>query len=198
MSYSSASPLSSGKLAPPPPRKTGRLHDFAHEQLASKCRAACLSLALRAYPAEFRARYADEIATVFSQGLKTRAAWAWRRCALSVSGVDGYSLERRSRATRGGSWSNFGCLLRGRAGGAYATYVDFHATEVQPTLLVFVASGFVLGCLMPRRAWRRALVLAALLPVSQVIAFALRHDATAHGHPYLSRLWCFFPLSLPR
>ena len=77
--------------------------------------------------------------------------------------------------------------------GLLATWVDFHATEVQATLLVFVVTSFVLGFSGPRGAWRWALLVAVWLPAAQVAAFALRQTGTATGHPYWSRLAILLP-----
>ena len=151
-------------------------------------------LALRAYPAAFRARYANEIADVFGQGLEDARQIGRGAAALYQfrAWTDLFWSVGRERLALVHD-RILGVYIAAVAGGSYATYVDFHATEVQPTLLVFVVSGFVLGSIIPQRAWRRALVLAALLPASQVIAFALRHGEPARGHPYLSRFMIFLP-----
>jgi hypothetical protein len=77
--------------------------------------------------------------------------------------------------------------------GGLATYVDFHASEVQATLLVLITSNLVLGCAAPKGAWRRALLVAALLPAIHVAAYAWGGIRANHGHPYFSRLMIFFP-----
>ena len=77
--------------------------------------------------------------------------------------------------------------------GCGAAYVDFHANEVQTTLLVLLVSSFALGCIKPRRTWLSALIMAAVLPGVHVIVFAFRSSETSQEHPYLSRLMMLLP-----
>jgi len=61
--------------------------------------------------------------------------------------------------------------------GCCAAYVDFHASQVQATLLVLLVSGFALGCFKRRPAWLPALIIAALLPGKSVTGVDVTDNA---------------------
>lgn len=56
------------------------------------------------------------------------------------------------------------------AAGVYTAYIDFHATEVTPTLLAIVITAFTLGVACGRLAWLWALLLAATLTSAHLLA----------------------------
>ncbi len=69
------------------------------------------------------------------------------------------------------------------AGGLFAAYVDFHATEVQATMAVILATSFAAGAICPRLAWLWALLVAACLTASHLIAprFGIHPLDAVHG-----------------
>jgi hypothetical protein len=151
-------------------------------------------LALRAYPSAFRLRYTAEMARVFGEGLRD-AQTAGSRSTLCYCGnalIDLLASSTRERAAALDPIPTAPTLFAIVAGG-FAGYVDFHASEVQATLLVLIATNFVLGCGAPQGAWRHALIIAALLPAVHVTVYALGNTAANHGYPYLSRLMIFGP-----
>jgi hypothetical protein len=151
-------------------------------------------IGLQAYPRCFRAHYAEEMLRVFAEGLHEARNEGFRQtvryCAKASADLVRSAMRERMAAMDGKS----GLLsLAAMACGWYATYVDFHATEVQATLLVILLGSFLLGSLAPKRAWRSALLAAVWLPTVQVIAFAMRHAGPGPGHPYWSRIMILLP-----
>ena len=63
-------------------------------------------------------------------------------------------------------FSVFGALVAGLC----ASYLDFHAMQVQAPMLVIFGATFLLGILYGRFAWLSALIVAACLTLSHVIA----------------------------
>jgi len=80
--------------------------------------------------------------------------------------------------------------------GTLAAYVDFHATEVQATLLVLLATSFMLGYAASKGAWRWALIIAALLPAMHLGSVVLHGGHSNERHPYFSRFMIFVPASI--
>lgn len=81
------------------------------------------------------------------------------------------------------------------AAGLFTAYVDFHTTEVVPTLLVILTSTFVLGTLYGRLGWLWALIVAGCLAGAHVLAprfGMIPRDAGHLGNP----LWLMI-LSIP-
>jgi hypothetical protein len=73
------------------------------------------------------------------------------------------------------------------AGGLFAAYVDFHATEVQATMLVVLATAFAFGAIYPRGAWLWAMLVPFCLAASHWIAprfGILPRDAGHLGNPF--------------
>jgi len=149
---------------------------------------------LRAFSRDFRERYGDELVCVFREARHDarRAGWwaalryearVWADLAVSAG------HERLSSMNR----TTIVLALAAVACGLLATWVDFHATEVQATLLVFLVTSFVLGVAGPKGAWRWAVLVAVWLPAAQILAFALRHASPVTGHPYWSRLAILLP-----
>jgi hypothetical protein len=64
---------------------------------------------------------------------------------------------------------------------------------VQATLLVLLTSGFALGVLFPRQAWRSAFITAACLPAIHLIVLALSRGPLPPSHPYFSRFMILLP-----
>jgi len=154
-------------------------------------------LALLAYPPAFRLRYREEMTRVFDEGLRDARAKgvhsAVRYCGTALGDLLASVMREHVTATnRVAAGAGLFAIL---AGGA-AAYVDFHATEVQATLLVLIAMNFVLGWAAPKKAWHRALIVAIILPAVHVAAYALGRVDANHGHPYVSRLMIFFPAFL--
>jgi len=154
-------------------------------------------LALHAYPAAFRLRYREEMTRVFDEGLRDARAKgmcsAVRHCGNALGDLLASAMrEHVAAANRVAVLASLFAVL---AGGA-AAYVDFHASEVQATLLVLIAVNFVLGWAAPKKAWHRALIVAVILPAVHVAAYAFGRVGAQHGHPYVSRLMIFLPAFL--
>ena len=151
-------------------------------------------LGLRAFSREFRERYADELVRVFGEArCAVRRAGPW--AALEYQARVWVDLAVSAGHERFSSMNRTTIVLAPAAVacGLLATWVDFHATEVQATLLVFLVTSFILGVAGPKGAWRWALVVAVWLPAAQMLAFALRHAGPASAHPYWSRLAILLP-----
>lgn len=150
--------------------------------------------ALRAYPPGFRRRYHGEMARVFDEGLQaarpTGLRAVVRYCVkIAGDGMAGAMRERLAVLNRFSAGMNALAIVAG----GFASYVDFHATEVQAPLLVLIAVNLLLGVAALRGTWRRALMVAALLPVIHLAAYAFGEEVSARGHPCLSRLMMFGP-----
>jgi hypothetical protein len=155
-------------------------------------------IALLAYPSRFRRCYAGEMIRVFEERLRDaqqRGGCTVVRYAVTIAGdLLASAMRERMLALRLRS-ALTGCAAV--LGGGYAAYVDFHATEVQATLLVLLLSSFLLGGVHPRGAWRWALIVAGLLPGIHLLVFAVEHAGeTPAGHPYFSRLMILLPALL--
>lgn len=154
----------------------------------------CYRAALRLYPKAFRARYADEMVRVFGEGWRdARAAGVAATVRYGFrTGLDllASALRERLTAATVGEW--LAVVAAYACGGAIA-WVDFRATEVQATLLLLLTSGFALGGLFPRRAWRSAFITAACLPAIHMVALALNSGPLPPGHPWFSRFMMLLP-----
>jgi hypothetical protein len=151
-------------------------------------------LGLRAYPIEFRARYGDEMARVFGEKLQDAKRSGWlatlRYCAGIITDLlISAARERVAGLDRKQAAASFPAILAG----TFAAYVDFHATEVQATLLVLMATSFMLGYVVPKGAWRWALIIAALLPAMHLASVALHDGHSNERHPYFSRCMILAP-----
>jgi hypothetical protein len=77
------------------------------------------------------------------------------------------------------------CLVLASGCGAWAGYVDLHNDDVQSSVLIALASTFLLGILFPREAWSAAMIVGASIPIAHLYA-----AATAMPLPYeLSLPW---------
>ena len=56
------------------------------------------------------------------------------------------------------------CLPLAFAGGIFAGWVDFNNDEVQATVLVILVGTFLLGLILPKRAWLWAVIVALCVP----------------------------------
>lgn len=154
-------------------------------------------LGLRVYPRRFRARYGEEMSRVFDERLHA-VSQSGRISTLLYCVEIGADLaasaarERCAELDRTKTIGGFSAILAG----SVAAYVDFHATEVQATLLVLLAMSFILGCLMPKGAWRWALMIAVVLPSAHLAALVLHGVYPNEGHPYISRLMIFAPAAV--
>ena len=154
-------------------------------------------LGLRVYPIQFRARNGEEMSRVFEERLQDAKRSGWiatlRYCAdttgdFLISAV----RERVAGLDRKQAAVSFAAILAG----TFAAYVDFHATEVQATLLVLMATTFVLGYAAPKGAWRWALIIAALLPAMHLASVVLHGGHSNERHPYFSRFMILVPASV--
>jgi hypothetical protein len=151
-------------------------------------------IVLGAYPPVFRLRYRGEMVRVFEDGLRdarTDGLGATLRYCGNATGdlIAGATRERFLATDR----MSAGASLSAIVAGVFASYIDFHANEVQATLLVLMATSFLLGCAAPKGAWRRAAMIAALLPAVHIAVYASGKAASNQGHPYFSRLMMFWP-----
>jgi hypothetical protein len=56
------------------------------------------------------------------------------------------------------------CLVLALCGGIFAGWVDFNNDEVQATVLVILVMTFLLGLILPTRAWLWAIIVALCVP----------------------------------
>ncbi len=154
-------------------------------------------LGLRAYPSEFRARYGEEMSRLFEERLQDAKKSGWiamqRYCAeITADLLVSATGERFAGLNRTEAAGSFAAILAG----SFAAYIDFHATEVQATLLVLIATSFMLGYVVPKGAWRWALIIAALLPTIHLASFVLHGGHSNERHPYFSRFTILLPASI--
>lgn len=65
------------------------------------------------------------------------------------------------------------CLVLALAGGIFAWWVDSRNDEPQAAVLVILVVTFVVGFLVPRRAWLWAIITGMCLPVGYLLARAV-------------------------
>ena len=75
------------------------------------------------------------------------------------------------------------CIGLAFVGGLYAGWIDFNQTEVQPTVLLLVIFGAVLGFAQPRLAWRWAIILGLCIPLGYLIFSALGYKPAELPQP---------------
>jgi hypothetical protein len=142
---------------------------------------------LFAYPPAFRHAYSQEMAQVFRDGcveaLQRRGMcglaryWLFTLRDLIVSAC----MERLAaldRRAAGLAALAFGC-------GLLAAYVDFHATEVQATVLVLLLFTFAFGFASPRRAWRLGLAVGIAVPLAHILNHLLHRPPPYPVEPNL-------------
>ncbi len=67
------------------------------------------------------------------------------------------------------------CLLGSILGGAFAWWVDSRNDEPQAAVLVILLVTFILGFLLPRRAWLWATIMGSSITVGYLIARTVGH-----------------------
>ncbi len=75
------------------------------------------------------------------------------------------------------------CIGLAFVGGLFAGWIDFNATEVQPTVLLLVVLGAAFGFVRPRRAWRWAIILGVCIPLGSLIFSALGYKPAELPQP---------------
>lgn len=75
------------------------------------------------------------------------------------------------------------CLFLAFAGGIFAGWVDFNNDEVQAAVLVILVVTFLLGMLVPKRAWLWAIIVALCLPVVYLLARGLGYQPVSPPSP---------------
>lgn len=114
---------------------------------------------LLAYPADFRARFREEMLQAFRDRCRDFPAGSGARgvlaCALHMLKDLVFSAAReRALAVHPGAVL---ALLLATAFGLLGAYLDFHTDEVQVAVLVLLVGAFVVALLRPAGAWRWAL-----------------------------------------
>ena len=75
------------------------------------------------------------------------------------------------------------CLVLALAGGIFAWWVDSRNDEPQAAVLVILMVTFVLGFLVPRRAWLWAVITGLCLPLGYLLARAAGYLPAALPEP---------------
>lgn len=57
-------------------------------------------------------------------------------------------------------------VLLSALAGSFASWIDWHNREVQPTVLVILVTTFLLSVIRPRQAWVCALIVGGCVPLS--------------------------------
>lgn len=57
-------------------------------------------------------------------------------------------------------------VLLSALAGSFASWVDWHNREVQPTVLVILVTTFILSAIRPRQAWVCAVIVGGCVPFS--------------------------------
>jgi hypothetical protein len=65
------------------------------------------------------------------------------------------------------------CLILALSGGIFAGWVDFNNDEPQAAVLVILVVTFLLGLILPRKAWLWAIIVALCLPGVYLFARSL-------------------------
>jgi hypothetical protein len=75
------------------------------------------------------------------------------------------------------------CLILAFGGGIFAGWVDFNNDEVQAAVLVILVVTFLLGMILPRRAWLWAILVALCLPGVYLFAHRLGYQPVSPPSP---------------
>ena len=75
------------------------------------------------------------------------------------------------------------CLVIAFTGGAFAGWVDFNNDEPQAAALVVLAVTFLVGFLLPRRAWLWAIIVALCLPGMHLLLRGLGYHPVSLPEP---------------
>jgi hypothetical protein len=65
------------------------------------------------------------------------------------------------------------CFILALAGGIFAWWVDSRNDEPQAAVLVILMTTFILGLLVPRRAWLWAIIVGLCLPLGYLLASSM-------------------------
>jgi hypothetical protein len=151
-------------------------------------------LAVRLYPATFRRRFGTEMVRVFEEGWRDARPGGAMPTSRYIGRIAGDLLVSAGRE-RLAAMNRASLSLSALAivCGCVISYIDFHASEVQATLLVILVCNSLLGFFWPKRAWRQALLVGVCLPAIHVIAFSFSDRALWEWRPYLSRLMILAP-----
>jgi hypothetical protein len=75
------------------------------------------------------------------------------------------------------------CLILALAGGIFAGWVDFNNDEPQASVLVILVVTFLLGLILPRKAWLWAIIVALCLPGVYLFASSLGYQPISPPSP---------------
>lgn len=131
-------------------------------------------LSLRAYPAAFRERHGGEMVRIFSDDWRA-ARHAGSRATVALAGHIASDFARTVPHERLVALTLNDWLAGGTATvcGTTATGIDFAASEVQSTLLVFLAGTIFFSYFAETRTWRWPVAVAAWLPATHAVAATL-------------------------
>jgi len=75
------------------------------------------------------------------------------------------------------------CLLLALSAGVFAGWVDFHNDEPQAAVLVILVATFLLGLILPPRAWLWAIIVALCLPAEYLFLRSLGYQPVSPPSP---------------
>ena len=75
------------------------------------------------------------------------------------------------------------CLILALSGGIFAGWVDFNNDEPQASLLVILVVTFLIGLILPRKAWLWAIIVALCLPGVYLFARSLGYQPASPPSP---------------
>ena len=89
------------------------------------------------------------------------------------------------------------CIILAFAGGIFAGWVDFNNDEVQAAVLVILMVTFLLGMIIPSRAWLWAIIVGLCLPGFYLIAHGLGYQPVSPPSPgWYASLLALIPASI--
>jgi len=77
------------------------------------------------------------------------------------------------------------CLILALGGGIFAGWVDFNNDEPQAAVLVILVLTFLLGSILPKRAWLWAVIVALCLPAEYLFLRSLGYQPVSPPSPSL-------------
>ena len=75
------------------------------------------------------------------------------------------------------------CLILALSGGIFAGWVDFNNDEPQAAVLVILVVTFLLGLILPRKAWLWAIIVALCIPGMYLFARSLGYQPVSPPSP---------------
>jgi len=75
------------------------------------------------------------------------------------------------------------CIILALSGGSFAGWVDFNNDEPQAAVLVILVVTFLLGLILPRKAWLWAIIVALCLPGVYLFARSLGYQSVSPPSP---------------